>query len=187
MSGRAISARERRTIRLGAAVSLVAVVAAWAILPLARHWSAREAVIAAEVDRLARLRGLYAAEATLAAEVEARRRVLEAGPQRLLSGRTPPLAASALQSLLQDFADRSRVTVSRLDVAGSGDAAGDPATIPANVSAVGDIYGIMELLSLIQHGPRLLEVTELSIRPNPALRGELLQFTIGLRGAYVGS
>jgi hypothetical protein len=51
---------------------------------------------------------------------------------------------------------------------------------------VGDIYGLTDMLALIQHGPLLLEVTELSVRPNSALRGELLQVTVALRGAWVG-
>ena len=54
------------------------------------------------------------------------------------------------------------------------------------VAAVGDIYGITDLLSRIQNGPLLLEITELVVRPNPALKGDLLQVTVTLRGAYLG-
>jgi hypothetical protein len=42
------------------------------------------------------------------------------------------------------------------------------------------------MLALIQHGPQLLEIVDLTVRPNPALRGELLQMTVTLRGAYLG-
>lgn len=189
--GRAISARERRTIIIAAAVSSVALILAYAVLPFARHWEAREEVIATELQRIARLRGLVANEARLRELVLERAAFLESGQQRLLAGRTPALAASALQSLLQDFADQSQMTVSQLDVAGAPEAmnGADAALpmIPATVSAIGDIYGVTDMLSLIQHGSLLLEIAELSVRPNPALRGDLLQMTVTLRGAYVGS
>jgi len=156
-------------------------------LPFARHWRARELVISAEVEHLARLRGLVAAEADLEQAIDMRIDALETGPPRLLDGRTAALAASSLQSLLQDVATRSRVVISRLDVAGAPDTDGAALpTLPATVSAIGDIYGITEMLTLIQHGPRLLEVLELTVRPNPALKGDLLQLTVRLRAGWTG-
>jgi hypothetical protein len=182
---RKLDARERRALLLGLVISLSALVSVYGVLPFVRHWQAREGVIAAETQRLARLRGLANAEPRLRDVVSQRVAALEAGPQRLLSGRTAALAASTLQTLLQDFADQSRVTVSRLDVAGAPDSTAGLPAIPATVSAIGDIYGITELLALIQHGPRLLEIAELSVRPNPALRGELLQLTVTIRAAWI--
>ena len=183
-----VSARERRTLLIAALVAFSALIVGFVVLPFARRWSERETLIAAEVDRLARLRGLLANREKMMQAVNARGGTLETGPQRLLSGRTPALAASVLQSTLQDFANRSRVTVSRLDVAGAPERdQGELPMIPATVSAIGDIYGVTELLSHIQQGPLLLEITELTVRPNPALKGELLQMTVTLRGAYVGS
>ncbi|MGH7472097.1 MAG: hypothetical protein ACRENP_29455 [Longimicrobiales bacterium] len=188
MLARNLKARERRTIVTGLAVTAFALTTAYAVLPFLRYWRMREDLIATEVDRLARLRGLVSHEAQLRQVVRARAAALESGPQRLLAGRTPALAASALQSLLQQFADQSQVTVSRLDVAGAPDtsAAALP-MIPATLSGVGDIYGITELLSLIQNGALLLEIAALNVRPNPALRGDLLQVTVTLRGAYLGT
>jgi len=174
-----------RTIVLASAIAAVVLIAVLVVLPFARRWGAREAAIATESERLARLRGLIANQSQL--ENTLRTRAQSSGPaQQLLSGRTSALAASQLQSTLQDFADQSRVTVSRLDVAGA------PVTretgvpmIPATLSALGDIYGITDLLSRIQNGPLLLEITELTVRPNPALRGELLQMTVALRGPHL--
>ena len=187
MFAQGLSARERRTVILGAIVSAVALATAYGVVPFVRRWQAREELIASERDRLARLGSLVRHEAELRERVQARSRALDAGSQRLLSGRTPALAASALQSLIQGYADQSQVTVSRLDVAGAPDTTGGPLpAIPATVSAIGDIYGITDMLSLLQHGPRALEIVELMVRPNPALRGELLQMTVTLRGRYVG-
>jgi hypothetical protein len=169
-------------------VSLIGLTLAYGILPFARRWHAREQLIAVELERLARTRGLLASEPALHRTVRAAAAALESGPQRLLAGRTPALAASTLQSVLQEFADRSRVIVSRLDVAGAPDTAGTALPmIPATVSAIGDVYGITDLLTMIQHGALALEITGLSLRPNQALRGNLLQMTVTLRGAYLGS
>jgi hypothetical protein len=105
---------------------------------------------------------------------------------RLVHGRTPALAASALQALLQEYAVAARVSVTRLDVASAGDSAGGgvPA-IPATIAAVSDIYGLADFLARVEQGERWLEVTELVVSPNPALRGELLQLSLVVRAPYV--
>jgi hypothetical protein len=185
---RNLSARERRTIALGLLVTGLGLFTTYGALPFVRHWRMREDIISTELDRLARLRGLVRHEAQLRQAVRTRAASLESGQQRLLAGRTPALAASALQALLQSYADQSQVTVSRLDVAGAPDTTSGPLPmIPATLSGVGDVYGITDLLSLVQHGALLLEIAELNVRPNPALRGDLLQVTVLLRGAYLGS
>jgi hypothetical protein len=165
-------------------VSLLALVIAYGVLPYVRRLQTREQLIAAELDRLARVRGLINGETALRTAIEEHGGALNAGAQRLLSGRTPALVASSLQTLLQEYANQSLVTVSRLDVRESVLSNGVQ-MMPATVSAIGDIYGISQLLYLIQHGSRVLEIAELSVRPNPALKGELLQITVTLRGAYV--
>jgi hypothetical protein len=173
-------------VLIALAVSLVAVAAVKGGAPFARRWLLREQAIAAQAERLARLRGLVSAHADLEARVRDGEAALELRAQRLLPDRTAALAASSLQAALQEFADRSRLSVLRLDVAGAPALEGERPMIPATLSAVGDIYGLTDMLALIQHGPLLLEVTELSVRPNSALRGELLQVTVALRGAWVG-
>jgi hypothetical protein len=176
--------RERRTLVAGALVSAVLLVFTFAVMPYARRWSEREAAIAVAEDRVARLRSLAANEQAIArasAEHEAR---LDAAGVRLLHGRTSALAASALQELLREYARESRVTLSRLDVANTPQAGAD-LIIPATVSALGDISGLADLLARLQRGTRLVEVRGLTVSPNPALRGELLQITITLAAPYV--
>jgi hypothetical protein len=186
--GRRLRARERRALLIGGVVSVVALAIVYGVLPFARRWQLREDEIATETERVERLRGLVAHEDRLRDVVAERTRALAAEPQRLLAGRTPALAAASLQSRIQEYADQSRVTVSRLDVVGAPNSTpeGLPA-IPATVSAVGDIYGMIELIVLLQRGPVRLELTEVSVRPNPALRGDLLQMTLTLSAPYVGS
>jgi hypothetical protein len=173
---------------LGLLVSTLGLLVAYGILPFAWHWQAREQRIAADTEKLARLRGLIEHEADLQRAVSERSGALTGHDQRLLSARTTALAASHLQSVLQDFANQSQVTVSQLDVTGVPDSSATALPmLPANISAIGDIYGITDMLSLIQDGALLLQIRELTVRPNPALKGNLLQMTLSLRAPYLGA
>jgi hypothetical protein len=157
---------------------------AFALMPYMRRWSEREAAIAVAEDRVARLRSLAANEQAISrASAERDARLDDAGV-RLLTGRTSALAASALQELLREYARESRVSISRLDVANTPQAGVD-LVIPATISALGDIYGLADLLARLQRGDRFIEVRGLTVAPNSALRGELLQITLTLAAPYV--
>lgn len=180
--------RERRTIAIGGAVLVIAFLLTTVVVPTVARWRDREALIGALRRQRAQLVTLGTQREALEASAAARAASAEALPVRLLRGRTPALAASALQSLLQDYASASRVSVTRLDVASVGDSAnagGPGSAIPATISAVSDVYGLADFLARLEHGHRLLEVTELAVSPNSALRGELLQLSVSLRAPYV--
>jgi hypothetical protein len=182
--GLRLSASERRTIAIGAIVSATALILAYGIVPFARRWSAREDAIAAARDQIARLEFVAAHEAELRDATREGDDRLNGGP-RLLSGRTPALAASAMQALLQGYADQSRVTITRLDVAGAPDSVASALPmIPATLSAIGDVYGLTDLLSSIEHGERVLEITGMTIVSNSALKGGLLQLSLAVRAPY---
>ena len=108
---------------------------------------------------------------------------------RLLAARSPALAGSALQTLVQGYADESGITVRELNVAGAPDstASGGTEAIPATVSAIGDIWGVSNFVSRLQHGTTLIDIREIGVSPNPALRGELLQLSLVLRAPYAGA
>lgn len=180
--GRGLDARDRRAIATGATLVALVAVVVLGVLPFMRRWTEREAVIGATRERLARLTAIAGHEADLAAHTQSLDERLEAAGVRLVRARTPALASSVLQSLIQQFARDSRVSVTRLDVAGApGTAAAAALTVPATISALGDIYGITEFLRRLQHGPKLLEITDVGIAPNPTLRGNLLQLSVTLR------
>ena len=189
MTALVVEPRERRTITLAVAVLAVAVLVVYGIVPYGRRWSAREELIAVRAEQVARLRWLTANEASLQDAVAARlaQRTGVDRP-RLLHGRSPALAASALQTIVQSYADESGVTVRELNVAGAPDsAAAGFESIPATVAAIGDIWSVTEFVSRLQHGSTLIDIREIGVSPNPALRGELLQLSIVLRAPYGGS
>lgn len=184
MSVLAPDARERRTIALGGAVLAIAAFVVVVVLPTVARWRDREAMIDALRRQRAQLVAFTAQRAALERAAASRARQAEGLPVRLVRGRTPALAASAVQALLQEYASASRVSVTRLDVASTPDSGATPA-IPALVSAVSDVYGLADFLSRLEHGGRWLEVTELSVSPNPSLRGELLQLSVAVRAPFV--
>lgn len=181
--------RERRTIAIAVAVLATAFVFAYGVVPFARRWSAREELIATRAEQVARLTWLTEHEPELRQAASTRLgRVGSAERPRLLAGRSPALAASALQTLVQGYADESGVTVRELNVAGAPDSssAGTDA-IPATISAIGDIWGVSSFISRLQHGTTLIDIREIGVSPNPALRGELLQLSLVLRAPYAGA
>lgn len=173
--------RERRTILAGTIVVAATAVMMLVILPLGRRWNEREALIDARRAHLARVASLDGREAELSAASRALDGRLQANGTRIVRARSAPLAASAVQSMVREYANGSAVTVTRLDAAGEPVPTGSGVAIPATISAQGDIYGIADFLRRLQHGSWLVEITDLTITPNPVLRGNILQVSIGLR------
>ena len=189
MQSPVLEPRERRTIAIAAAVLGVAMLVAYGVLPYARRWSAREDLIAQRSEQVARLTWLAEHESELRqATAERIARSGSVDRPRLLAGRSPALAASALQTLVQGYADESGITVRELNVAGAPDSSSVATeAIPASVSAIGDIWGVSSFVSRLQHGSTLIDIREIGVSPNPALRGELLQLSLGLRAPYGGA
>ena len=189
-----VSARERRTLGVGAAVLVLALLLAYGVLPFARRLSAREARIDARTAQLARVRGLIGAESTLAGAVRARESRLGARGPRPLEARTPALAAAALQTALQSAALASGVQLQRIDVAEPrtrDEATSDDSTadalpsVTATLVVLGDVHGLAALLDTLRSGSVLAEVTTFGAQATPGPRGEsLLQVTVGVRAPW---
>ena len=193
--------RERRVVIGGTIVVTVALLVSDVLLPFARQWSGREDAIATTRDRVAVLSGLDAARPSLDAEASRAEADLSRQGTRVLHARSLALAASALQSLLQDAADASHLVVTRLDVVQNGGAAanagvatspGDSASsptvrLPATLAAYCDIVGLAALLDHLAHSSRVVRIEKLTVQQNSALRGapDMLQITMSLRAPVV--
>lgn len=163
----------------------VALLYAFVVLPVVRRWSAREDMVVAAQDRVQRLRTLVRDGPLLAAEADAREAQRTSAMVRVIRERTPALAASALQAMLQDLAARSRVSITRLDVATAPDPASAHPAIPATLSAVTDIYGVADLLTRLQRHSTLIEVREVQVSSTSGLRGDLLQLSLTVQAPYL--
>lgn len=189
LSAEGLSARDRRTLTLGA-VAVACVLTAYALIPVTRQWSDRETLITARRGELARLRGLQEAAPVLRTALATREARAAEFPQRPVRASTAALAAGVLQGVLQRYADESQLSVSELNVSGEPDTTAVPlAALPATLIALGDVYGVADLLARVQHGSTLLDVREMTVQVNPARRanggGELLQLTLVVRAPFV--
>ncbi len=203
-----VKAREQRVVAIGATVVVAGLVLTYVILPFARQWDTRATELSALRAQSDTLAGLVAGRAQLEAAAAAQERLLAASNRRVLHARSATLAASALQSLLQDAADASHLVVTRLDVAQSiadgnavelsqgslADSAdsstrgnGRSVALPATLAAYCDIIGLAALLDHLARAPRVVYVERLTVQQNSSLRGapDMLQVTLSLRAPVV--
>jgi hypothetical protein len=194
-----LSLRERRVIIGGTAILAVALAFTYAVMPFVRHWREREAKIEGARTRVAYLGNLVGRTDAFEAEATRAERALSSQRRRVLHARSSTLAASALQTFLQEAADASHVVVTRLEVSPDDSSASDVATgapaagskdrapggtrLPATLSAYGDISGAATLLNTLMTGPRVLLLDRLTLTRNAALAGapDVVQLTMTLR------
>ncbi|MEP6780375.1 MAG: GspMb/PilO family protein [Gemmatimonadaceae bacterium] len=170
-------------ITISVAVLLLGLVGVFVAKPFVSNWRVREAQIESAHRQLDRLSEVKANFPTITAEVAEREASLLMQPTRILRAKSRTLAASALQSMVQDMADASHVTVTRLDVANVAGGADLPLTLSAN----GDIYGLTDLLKQFGSGRYVVDVDKLQVQVNSALRGapDVLQMTLSLRAPVI--
>ena len=116
--------RERRVVVTGGLIVTIALGLVYGLLPMVRHFRTREL----EIDAIRGRSGLYAGLAARTADIEraadSDERWLAGAPRRVIHAPTAPLAASALQSLLQEAAEGAGMAVSRVEVDPDGSTGG---------------------------------------------------------------
>ncbi len=175
---------EQRTIRFGLVVSAASLLIAFGIVPVLTHARARETLIDARREEIGRLRGLIAQEPQLRAAVGAGETQAAASSRRVLSARSAALAASVLQTSLQQAASNAALSVSSLDVTGEADSTVADA-LPASMTAIGDLRGVSAFLATVRNGPFVVDISEVRLRTNPALFGQPLQLSLVLHAPWV--
>lgn len=185
VQARPLNTREKRVILVAGVIAALALLVAFGLTPFYRSWIRQEAQIDASSERLFRLRKLIGEQDTLARTLSAMEQTSgENG--RLVSARTVSLASSELQRVMQMYAEQSKVSIDRLEFAAPGDSSGDTSTgIPLTISAVGDIYGITSFLAALRTGTPVVEVREVTLVSNSALRDGLIQFSASLLAPVV--
>lgn len=180
MSGPQLSSRQRGVVGAVLAVVIVAAFAAYGGVLFFRAWTEREERIALASDQLGSIASLIATEDTLSRTVSNLERT-RSSHRQLLTARTPSLAASELQRILRLQAERSKISIDRLEF--SSDQVSDGATvvIPFTISAVGDIYGIPDFLAMLRNESPVLEISEMNLVSNTALKAGLVQFSATVR------
>ncbi|HEU4557047.1 MAG TPA: type II secretion system protein GspM [Longimicrobium sp.] len=167
-----ITPREKRTLAAGA-LAVALLVGVGRGLPAWREW--KDAAVARArlqteraADAEASVRGLR----TRIDTVEARQRRLAELAPALLDGTTPAASGASLSALLSGAAARAGVRLNSVQVIP--DSAAEGATfvrIALHADATGDIAGVTRMLSLLEGGPELLAIRQLSIT-QPDLAGQ---------------
>ncbi len=198
-SGGAVNAREWRVMGLGSGVLVLAALLTFVVVPMFSRWELRSARRDALSARVTQLQSLIVREASLQQRASSRELALALSGRRVVHAPSMSLAASALQSLLQDAADASQLLVDRVEVPlngaletpGAASTEAVPSTaatsLTATVSVTGDVIGLAALLDMLQRGPRALQVERMTVQINPSLRGatDVLQATLGVRAPLV--
>jgi len=194
---RRLNPRERRMVLGGVLVSASALVIVLLGLPFAHHWAVREAAYTASREQWLRFAALTGNTDGLRRALVERKLAHAPDEARLVTGATPALAASSLQGLLQRYADESSVQLNRVDVASQ--PRPDQSSllaIPVQLQCQGDIYGLVDFLSRLEHSEKLLALDELSVNagfamsnrsgsgPRPRKAPQAFSWSLRLHGLY---
>lgn len=204
----ALAGRERRVIAVGAGIVALAVLIVFAVLPLARHWLARESALGSAQARVAYLESLAQRSQEIAQMAAAAELQVRNLPQRVVHARSEPLAASQLQTVLQDAANTHGLLVTRIEVTNTTDvrtgdtgpagtntrvggttSGGGVATfdVPATIAAYGDIIGVTGFLQWLSAGPQVVQFDRITLQRNSALLGapDVVQLSFDIRAPVI--
>ncbi|HVQ74603.1 MAG TPA: type II secretion system protein GspM [Candidatus Binatia bacterium] len=158
-----ISSRERWLIGLGVGAALVVAVYVYVVEPALDRRRAAADLIPVREASLQRRRELVAQKPVLLAELEQATRQIEEESKRLLTGPTPPLAASELQRLVKDMAVATGVEVRSERVLAPTDREGLQ-EVALEITVAGGIRESTALLHQLDRTGKLLTLQDLKMR-----------------------
>ena len=158
-----MTARERRTIAIGALVLLPALLYIWAVRPYQTALSDARDQLAAERATLARER---AAIATARQNPELQHiadSAMRAMRPRLFEGKDDVMASAELASYLGDVAHGARVWLQDAGTRPATPAAEGVRTLRVEIRAESDLLGTLMFLQALERGEKLVRVDRLDI------------------------
>lgn len=177
--------RDRRAVKLGAFVLLVAFGGVRGLPALVRALDSMRGDLVLERRTLADVRSLVAATPAMRDSLVARRHRLAMNSAAAIIAPDPTGAASALGALVTGAARDVNVSVSALRLRPDSAGAHGFSRPRVAVEARGDVSGLMQLLLLIEGGTLLMTVTELAITQSDPLgagRAEELAMSLVVEG-----
>lgn len=179
--------RDRRALLLGAAVIVPAVLGSLVLRPVVALYGADRAALHAERQLLVRELGLLRDSAALAEQARMLEAALAAETPGLFTGSDPFAASAGLAAYVGDLARRHRVLVRRAETRPPVALAGGLVAVEVVVQAASDFQGVLDFLSGLEQGPRLVRAERLAVERTAGLGGqepqrETLNVGIVLRG-----
>jgi hypothetical protein len=183
--------RDRRALILGGAIVVPVLLTTWGMRPLVGRFQSLRAEVARERDLMIRERDLLAAVPALDSAAAALEQHLDGASDRLFPGSDPLAASAGLSTYLSELAGRHRVLVLQGETRPPVAAAGDLVAVEVGLRAQSDLEGVLALLTALERGARLVEVTRLAIERTAPPRErepeqETLSLTLIVRG-YAGA
>jgi len=184
-----IISRDRRALAVGVVV-VVLLIAFARGLPALRRWQAdvRDSS-AALTQEAARARMTVAHERATRDSLAARQRRFIALAPLLLGGETPAMGSATLASLISTAATAASVRLGPVQVQADTVARGVFSRVGVRAEITGDIRGVSAFLSILERGPTLVSVRELTIAQlEPAAaadRAEALHVAVAVEALMV--
>ena len=177
------ASRDQRVLVAGIVV-IVTLLAVARGIPMVRQWQSdsRESADAL-IQEEARMRLTIARAPLTRDSLAARQRRFIALAPLLLRGETPAMGSAVLASLVSTAATAASVRLGPLQVHSDTAARGVFSRIGVRAEVTGDVRGVGAFLSILERGPTLVAVRELTISQlEPAAapdRAEVLHVTVG--------
>lgn len=164
-----LTSRDRRVLAVGA-IACTTLAAGARGIPALLQWTQDSRASAAQlVGEDARARASIARAAETRDTLTARNARYLALAPRLLEGETPAGAGATLASILSGAAAVSSVRLGSVQIRADTARRGVFTRVAVSADLTGDIRGISAMLAMLERGPALLAVRELSItQPEPA-------------------
>jgi type II secretory pathway component PulM len=163
-----IAGRDRRALFLGAAVAIPALAWSLAIKPYVQTLHAAEVDLSREQGLLSRELDAIASAPLAPLELFRMRAALSGRDERLFAGDVIA-ATSALSVVVRDAADESGLALQQLDTKEEFLRPSALRQLTVELRAEGDFQGILEFLSELETGHKLLHVARLAIERTPAV------------------
>lgn len=176
-----ILGRERLMLAIGV-LACTAIFAFGRGVPRLVHWYEQEGEKAALfADRARRARVAVAGASDLAASLADHQRALDEVRRMLFIGTTLNAARANLAAHVGGLARKARVELGPIQI--TGDSLDDSGVRRIGVSITGtaDVHGLMQLLSSLEGGTKVLRITELSVSQTNAAAGPDIPEELRLR------
>jgi hypothetical protein len=158
-----INKRERRLIGLALIVALGLMAYVYVLEPLQEWHRTGADLIPAREALLERRRQVVAQRPVLTAEIDKVNQQLEARASRWLTGPTPPLAASELQTLVKDLAVKAGAEVRSERILPLVDREGLQ-EVPIEITVAAGLRETVRLLYDLEHTTKTLTVQDVKVR-----------------------
>lgn len=163
MSWRTLSARERRTVLIGASIAGAGLLYVWGARPYSAALTEAREALSVESAALARERAAVASARQNPRLAQLTDSAMRAARPRLFEGKDDVMASAELASYLGDVARRTRVWLQ--DAATRPAVAGPDGTraLRVEIRAESDLLGTLLFLQALEHGDKLVRIDRLDL------------------------